>query len=60
MRVARGDLLFCLLSGHSSENWPKPKLNSPDSHRPPLHRAASVGHVGIESSLACQHFHTKI
>lgn len=31
-RGGQADLLFCLLSGHSSEHWPSPKLKPPATH----------------------------
>lgn len=31
-RGGQADLLFCLLSGHSSEHWPSPKLKPSATH----------------------------
>lgn len=53
MRGEQADLLFCLLSGHSSEHWPSPKLK-PLASSQTQHRAAPTGTQWHWIICACQ------
>lgn len=53
MRGEQADLLFCLLSGHSSEHWPSPKLKPLASYQT-QHRAAPTGTLWHWIICACQ------